>query len=482
MVLPVGCVFYIGGVILLKTVRIYQTNDLHSHFLHWPQIAAYLKDARQQSIRKGEVVLQFDIGDHLDRFHPMTEGTHGRGNVKLMNEVGYDAVTIGNNEGVTLTKDQLEHLYDEAQFPVLVANLFDENGKRARGMEPYKLFPLENGLTVAAIGITVPFTAFYKPLGWDVRNPLNMLRDLIREVREQADVVVLLSHMGYSFDQQIARDFEGIDLICGSHTHHLLRQGVNVKGTTILQSGKYGHYVGEINLSYDTDRKQVVACEAHSVSIERYRKDEKTQSLLKELTAAGAAQLQTVVADLKEPLEVSWFQPSPFVELLANTLKEWCHAEISMVNSGILLESLPAGKVTKEDLHRICPHPINPCKMKLSGSELREMIRQSLTDDMRHLEVKGLGFRGKVLGEIVFDGIDIETVDGKLRSAKVAGQPLDSDREYDVATLDMFTFGKIFPGLAEKEKQYFLPEMLRDILASKLSSLTFPISHLDVEK
>jgi 2',3'-cyclic-nucleotide 2'-phosphodiesterase (5'-nucleotidase family) len=476
--LPVGFVFYIGGVILLKTVRIYQTNDIHSHFLHWPQIAAYLKDVRQQCQLKGEPVLQFDIGDHLDRFHPMTEGTDGRGNVKLMNEIGYDAVTIGNNEGVTLTRDQLEHLYDEAQFPVLVANLFDETGKRARGMQPYQLFPLENGLTVAAIGITIPFTAFYEPLGWDVRNPLEMLNDLIREVREQADIVVLLSHMGYSFDQQIARDFEGIDLICGSHTHHLLKQGVNVKGTTILQAGKYGHYIGEINLSYDTDRRRVVACGAHSVSIERYRKDEKTQSLLKKLTAEGGAQLQTVVADLKEPLKVSWFQTSPFVELLANTLKEWCNAEISMVNSGILLESLPAGKVTKEDLHRICPHPINPCKLKLSGRELREMIRQSLTDDMRHLKVKGLGFRGEVLGEIVFAGIDIETVEGKLRSAEIAGEPLDPDRKYDVATLDMFTFGKIFPGLVEKEKQYFLPEMLRDILAHKLSSLAHSTSRL----
>ncbi|HEU5139594.1 MAG TPA: metallophosphatase, partial [Bacillales bacterium] len=236
-----------------KTFRIYHTNDIHSHFNHWPQIAAYLKDGKHHCRLRGESFLQFDIGDHLDRFHPMTEGTSGRGNVQLLNEAGYDGVTIGNNEGITLSKFDLEHLYEDANFPVLVANLFDENGERPQWMQPYELFSVENGLTVAAIGITIPFTAFYKPLGWQVRNPLDLLQDLINEVRDQADIVVLLSHMGYFHDQQIARDFKGIDIILGGHTHHLLKQGVNVKGTTIIQAGKFGHYLGEMQVTYDTD-------------------------------------------------------------------------------------------------------------------------------------------------------------------------------------------------------------------------------------
>ena len=46
----------------------------------------------------------FDIGDYVDRSHPFTEGTIGKGNTQLLNEAGYDAVTIGNNEGITMSK------------------------------------------------------------------------------------------------------------------------------------------------------------------------------------------------------------------------------------------------------------------------------------------------------------------------------------------------------------------------------------------
>ncbi|HEX7065498.1 MAG TPA: bifunctional UDP-sugar hydrolase/5'-nucleotidase [Bacillales bacterium] len=452
-----------------QTFRIYHTNDIHSHFEHWPKIVAYLKEARHRCRLQKEPFLQFDIGDHLDRFHPMTEGTAGRGNVRLLNEAGYDAVTIGNNEGITLPKAQLEHLYDEARFPVLVSNLFDENGQRPQKMKPYEVFKLENGLKVAVIGITIPFSAFYKPLGWRIQNPLDMLSELIDEVRDEADVVVLLSHMGYFFDQQIARDFEGIDIILGGHTHHLLKQGINVKGTTIIQAGKFGHYLGEMQVTYDTDTKQVVACEAHCVAIEHYRQDEGTESLLKELTQEGTIELQEPVAELSEPLSVSWFEESEFINLLAEALKEWCGADLGMVNAGVILDSLPDGQVSKEDLHRICPHPINPCKLTLTGSELREVVRQSLTEEMKHLEIKGLGFRGKVLGTMAFCGLEIESANRKAGWIRINGEPLDSKEEYEIATLDMFTFGKIFPGFAEKKKEYFLPEFLRDVLAWKLS-------------
>lgn len=454
---------------MLKTFHIYHTNDLHSHFLHWPQIAAYFKDAKKDGRDRGEPVLQFDIGDHLDRFHPMTEGTAGAGNVRLLNALDYDAITIGNNEGITLTKEQLEHLYADANFPVLVANLFHRNGVRPARMKPYALFSLENGLTVGAIGMTIPFVTFYEPLGWEVRNPQDMLPELVREVKEKADFVVLLSHLGYSFDQQIARDLAEIDLILGAHTHHLLKQGVNVEGTTILQAGKFGNYVGEVHVTFDTESGQVEACEANSVSIEGYRTDEAAKKLLSALNEEARHALQTPVAELDEPLVVSWDEPSGFAALLAEALREWCDADIGMVNAGVLLESLPAGKVTKEDLHRVCPHPINPCKLTLRGNELLEVIRQSFTEEMQQREVRGLGFRGKILGAMAFDGLAIERKKGRIDVVRINGMPLDPKSEYEVATLDMFTFGMIFPGFAEKEKQYFLPEMLRDVLAWKLS-------------
>ena len=55
----------------------------------------------------------------------MTEATDGRANVAIMNTLAYDLVTIGNNEGIGNSKKQLEHLYDQATFEVVLANLED---------------------------------------------------------------------------------------------------------------------------------------------------------------------------------------------------------------------------------------------------------------------------------------------------------------------------------------------------------------------
>ncbi|HET7658388.1 MAG TPA: bifunctional UDP-sugar hydrolase/5'-nucleotidase [Bacillales bacterium] len=461
---------------MLKTFRIFHTNDIHSHFSHWPQIAAYFNDAREQCKLMGEPYLLFDIGDHIDRFHPMTEGTRGKGNVQLLNALGYNAVTIGNNEGVTLSKNQLAALYEDAHFPVLTANLYDKEGKRAVSMQPYEFFELENGLTVAAIGLTVPFKDFYEPLGWKVDHPYDLLSDLIQNVREKADVVVLLSHLGYSRDLEIADEWDGIDLILGAHSHHLLEHGERVKETTILQAGKYGDYVGETKITYDTQTKRVTECVAESIAIEDYRKDRDTEKLLDSLVDEGVSKLQSPIVTLNKPLEADWFKPASFTKVLAEALREWCEAEIGMANSGLLLESLPAGPVKRSDLHRVCPHPINPCKLKLTGRELMDVVELSMTEEIRNKKIKGLGFRGKVLGAFIYDGIEIKADNGKIKSIEVGGTPLQLESEYEVATLDMFTFGMIFPEFAKKKKQYFLPEMLRDVLAWKLAKLGTPSS------
>ena len=95
-------------------ISILHTNDIHSHLEHWPKIRRYLQTQKRHLIREGRSVLTFDIGDALDRQHPLTEATMGQANVALLNEIGYDAVTIGNNEGLGLAHDDMNHLYDHA--------------------------------------------------------------------------------------------------------------------------------------------------------------------------------------------------------------------------------------------------------------------------------------------------------------------------------------------------------------------------------
>ncbi|MGM2835737.1 5'-nucleotidase C-terminal domain-containing protein, partial [Bacillus cereus group sp. Bce025] len=103
-----------------------------------------------------------------------------------------------------------------------------------------------------------------------------------------------------------------------------------------------------------------------------------------------------------------------FPHMLANALKTWCGAEIGMVNAGVLLEGLEEGVVTRGDIHRICPHPINPCLLKVPGKMLREVILKARRPNMENLEVKGFGFRGKVMGKMIYAGVEVipDTIPG----------------------------------------------------------------------
>src|SRR5699024_11897496 len=71
-------------------------------------------------------LLYLDIGDHVDLSAPVTEATMGIKNVELLNQAHCDIATIGNNEGMTISHDALNTLYDNAEFDVTCANVFDE--------------------------------------------------------------------------------------------------------------------------------------------------------------------------------------------------------------------------------------------------------------------------------------------------------------------------------------------------------------------
>ena len=131
-----------------------------------------------------------------------------------------------------------------------------------------------------------------------------------------------------------------------------------------------------------------------------------------------------------------------------------------MFNAGIFLDSLKKGKITNYDIHKILPHPINICVIELSGKELKEVYLQAQNEQWPHFELKGLGFRGSIFGKM----LTYEFSMNKQRELIVNNEVVDLDRNYRLATLDMFTFGYFFPNFKYAKKKYYLPLFLRDIL------------------
>src|SRR5690606_33077531 len=118
---------------------IVHTNDIHSHFQQMPKIAAAIEDIRHG--RSRDEMLIVDCGDHLDRMRKETEGSEGVANIEVMNKTGYEVAVMGNNEGLTFSKDVLKKLYTEhAQFTMLGSNMRElHNGEIPTWLAPYQI-------------------------------------------------------------------------------------------------------------------------------------------------------------------------------------------------------------------------------------------------------------------------------------------------------------------------------------------------------
>lgn len=451
----------------LEDIHIYHTNDLHSHFEHWTRISSFLQRRGDLHQSANEDVLLFDIGDHMDRWHPLTDATRGKRNTLLLNEVGYTAVTIGNNEGITLSFEDLDTLYQKRTFDVIVANFFTAKGTRPKWVEPYHIYELKNKARVAVIGLTAYFSHFYGQLGWELSEPMEELQRQLALVKKEADIIILLSHLGINEDEAIAEQFPEIDVILGAHTHHVFHEGKEINDVILGAAGKYGMFVGHITLTIDSKtlrvmKKRAIAYDSNKLPFVDNEKEEENR-----LYEEGKALLFTEVARIKEPYR----SREVLARLLCETLRSWCNVDSAFLNEGLILHDLPSEMVTEYDLLTICPHPINPTVVELSGAEYQEVIRLALDEKWKNMVIKGFGFRGTFMGKMIFEGVEVKHENNGL-SFYINGKKIERETRYQLAIPDMFTFGQLFPEIRRAEhKVFFFPEFMRDLLRWKLQNL-----------
>ncbi|MGP7816330.1 bifunctional metallophosphatase/5'-nucleotidase [Niallia sp. 01092] len=448
----------------MEVIHIYHTNDLHSHFENWPKIFKLLRERKKWHEDAGDPVYVFDIGDHMDLCHPYTEATKGKINTELLERENYTAVTIGNNEGITLSYEALDSLYKTASFDVILANLYKADGDRPEWTTPYKIYTTTAGIKIGVIGITAYFDHLYELLGWKLTDPFHELEKQLSELKDNVDIIVVLSHLGINEDEEMAARFPEIDLILGAHTHHILHQGKLINNTLLGAAGKFGYFVGHIVLTVDPINKIIMDKQATLYETSKLAAPKDGEVYIENLYEQGKQELSTEVVTLAK----KWSKEE-IAKFLCKEIQYWCKADCAILNEGLILNDLQAGPVSYFDLLSICPHPINPCKVTLTGAELKEILLDLQDNKWEHFHLKGLGFRGKLMGKMISHGIKLET-SGERNTYFLEKKELHADEKYTVAIPDMFTFGNFFPAIYRaKEKKYFLPEFMRNILAEKLS-------------
>ncbi|MDI2586496.1 bifunctional UDP-sugar hydrolase/5'-nucleotidase [Psychrobacillus sp. NEAU-3TGS] len=442
-----------------ETIHIYHTNDLHSHLENWPMIHQFLSE-RHKSHGPTDSYLTLDIGDHIDRSNVFTEGTLGKGNIQLLNEAGYDYVTIGNNEGITLSHDDLNTLYEAANFEVIVSNFTDLSGNIPSWVLPYKIHVTPTGIRIGIVAATADFGLYYEQLGWHVQQPLERLKEVCKEIERDVDVLVCLSHLGVSQDEIMTEKIPEIDLILGSHTHHFFEKGKMIGNTLQAAAGKYGAYVGHVTIDFDHETKTIISKQAMLYATDTLAKPKDLDLQLKKWEALGNEELSEAILQNETFLHKDWFGPSDMSRFFGNALLTFTKADCAMFPAGIFLTDLQIGPISASDLHRCLPHPINPCVITLTGAELLEIVEQSKNEKWPHLEVKGLGFRGKYLGAIIFE----QLMEDEHGDVFIGDERLLLEKVYTLATLDMFTFGYFFPSFKFATKEYYMPELIRDVV------------------
>lgn len=441
----------------MENIHIYHTNDVHSHLDSWPRTRSFLQQRRAMHDVHNEPCFVFDIGDFIDRSNIFTEATLGKSSIPLLNEAGYDAVTIGNNEGITLAKEALDSLYEEAAFDVIVNNLKQPTGELPAWAQPYHIYTLAEGFKLGVVAATAPFPDYYNNLGWHIEDAFEALHASIAEVKQQADMIVCLSHLGLTADEKLAEREPDLALIFGAHTHHVLKEGKRVHQSLLTGGGKYGRYIGHSIISFNDGQPTVTTTLIDTLTLPAERGEHREIAAQK---AYGESLLDVTVFETTRFYNKEWYHYSKLSDFFAEALLDFSNADCAFFNAGIFLTDMEKGAVTAFDIHKMLPHPINACLFELTGAQLYDiltMIEQA--HDWPRKELRGLGFRGNVVGKMLTYGFEKQQ-----QAVYVNGKKVEKTEIVKLVTLDMFTFGWFFPELKNLPKTYLLPQFLRDIL------------------
>ncbi len=262
-----------SAMLQAQTLTIVHTGDTHScveplpkNFADEAQAgkggyvrrATLLRQLREQS----PDLLLFDTGDFSQGSEYYTL-FKGETEVALMNEMGYDVVAFGNHE-FDSGLENLARLIRMAQFPFVSCNL-DFTGTPCEGLVKQYVLLERAGMRIGVTGVCVKLDGLvsksnYGNTRWsDPAEAAQRVVDILRG-EEHCDVVVCLSHLGYSADSPscdpaFIAGTRGIDVVLGGHSHTYWEYAhyfPNADGRMIPldHQGKNGQYVGVLRLEY----------------------------------------------------------------------------------------------------------------------------------------------------------------------------------------------------------------------------------------
>lgn len=480
-------------------IAILATNDFHGALEpstpRWAEgdtiggAAALAAYARAVEARFPDATLHLDGGDVMQGTL-VSNLTHGRATVDAFEAIGIDAAAVGNHE-FDWTVDTLRARLADAEFPWLLANMFE----KATGERPPWAVPtawLEaGGLRVGVIGVTTIHTptttlpANVEPYEFrDIATVVNELAPAL--VAEGADLVIVAAHAG-----AVAGEEEGtwigeiaaaarritapVDLIVSGHTHSYVNAVVN--GIPIVQARSSGTALGVVTLTWDRSARAVVG---HTIDVwttgtagvdlppdmislvERYGAD------LAEIADRPIATLAAPI--FRDPRE----EETALGGLIADAQRAATGAQAAIMNPGGIRADFEAGPVSYADVFRVQPFMNQLVLLDLTGEQLRRALEHAVENRLG--QVSGLRFTfdpTRPRGERVREATLEEGAEPLVRD----GRAVQPDRIYRVVVNNFLaTGGDGYATLKEARGAIGTGLVDSDVLAEYLAGLPQPVA------
>jgi len=454
-------------------LTILHTNDHHGHFLKfnpYPVMdvgglsaqSTLVNIVRAEAAEQGGHVLLLSAGD-VNTGIPESDMLDAEPDIKLMNAIGYDAMTLGNHE-FDKPRDVLLKQKEWAAFPFLAANIVKKDSGETL-IEPYIIKEFD-GLKVAILGLTTeetPILTFPENTA-DLKftSVIETAKTLVPKLREEADIVIALTHLGFFEDSgggykspgdlKLAKEVSGIDVIVGGHSHTELKEAQVVNKTIIVQAGEWSQNVGRLDLKIDTDAPEKITESVYRLipvnMKKRVKYNDKTYYMFadkgyledQEMLDAITPYAEQAGKLLSEPLgeavnllegakEKVRAEETNLANLVTDAMRAKTGAEIALQNGGGIRADIAPGPITYKDVLTIQPFGNTLVVVDMTGQQIMDALAYAATVEPGNgafLQVSGLKWTNNK---------------GVAENVTVSDKPLDLQKTYKVVTNNFMAAG-----------------------------------------
>lgn len=392
--------------------------------------------------RGADNVLLLDSGDTWQGTGVALK-TRGEAIVDAQNYLGVD-VMVGHWE-FTYGKERVRELIEKLNAKFISQNIIGDDSFaddfEELIFEPYTVME-RGGAKIGIIGQSFPFTSTANPKeftqGWSFGLRLDTLQQYVDKLRkeEKVDCVVVLSHDGFSVDQEVARQVKGIDFILSGHTHDPSPRPTVINGTVIVIAGSHGKYVGRLDIDIQNHKVKGYEYKLIPVASNLIPADPEGDALIAKWYKPYDREFGEILGVTKNTLYKRDTFHSTFDELINDAIISTMDSDISFTPGYRWGTTVLGGEaITMDNVYEMTgiTYP-NVYTFELGGEQIRRLLEDIADNVFNANPLYQQGGDMSRLGNVTYD-IKVGAESGKrIGNLMVGGKALEDGRTYKVSS------------------------------------------------